>query len=151
VRLEPQLKLAVLEDNRFVFGDSEIRLLEAIARQGTLMDGAAMLGLSYRVAWGKLRDLEAAIGMQLVERTVGGRSGGSSRLTPPAQRLVEQYQGYRDAVGEFALREFERTFGKPDDCTKLVSGFEDDLAGLPESLKRHSGVDRYTELAGESL
>ncbi len=151
MRLEPQLKLAVLEDNRFVFGDSEIRLLEAIARQGTLTEGAATLGLSYRVAWGKLRDLEAAVGMQLVERTVGGRSGGSSRLTPAAQRLVEQYGCYREAVGEFALREFERTFGNADDCTKLVAGTPDALAGLPDAMRHHSDADTHTELAGESL
>ena len=74
--LEPRLKLAVLEDNRFVFSDTEMRLLEAIARQGTLMEGAATLGLSYRVAWGKLRDLEAAVGTRVLERTVGGRVAG---------------------------------------------------------------------------
>jgi molybdate transport system regulatory protein len=149
--LEPQLKLAVLEDNRFVFGDTEMRLLEAIARQGTLREGAATLGLSYRIAWGKLRDLEAAVGVRLVERTVGGRQGGSSRLTAPAQRLVERYRRYREAVGEFALREFERTFGKADDCNKLICGSQDELAGLPDSLLRRTEVDTQTELAGESL
>ena len=53
--LEPELKLAVLEGQRFAFGDSEVRLLESIAREGTLAEGASVLGLSYRVAWGKLR------------------------------------------------------------------------------------------------
>ena len=118
--LEPQLKLAVLEDNRFIFGDSEMRLLEAIARQGTLMEGAATLGLSYRVAWGKLRDLEAAVGTRVVERTVGGRGGGSSRLTDSGRVLVEQYGRFREAVGTFALGEFERCFGAG--CSTIVAG-----------------------------
>jgi molybdate transport system regulatory protein len=118
VTLEPQLKLAVLEDNRFVFGDSEMRLLEAIAREGTLREGAATLGLSYRIAWGKLRELEAAVGTRLVERTVGGRGGGSSRLTDSGRTLVEQYGRFREAVGAFALGEFERCFG--DGCSGIV-------------------------------
>ena len=130
--LEPQLKLAVLDDNRFVFGDSEMRLLEAISRQGTLTEGAATLGLSYRVAWGKLRDLESAFGVQLVERTVGGRRGGSSRLTGSAQRLVDQYGRFREAVGEFALGEFERCFGSGG-CADLVVGSQLEHQDLPDA------------------
>jgi molybdate transport system regulatory protein len=135
VTLEPQLKVAVLEDNRFVFGDSEMRLLAAIARQGTLMEGASMLGLSYRVAWGKLRELEAAVGTRLVERTVGGRRGGSSRLTDSAVRLVDQYARFREALGTFALDEFERCFG--DASSDVVAGSQ---ANEPEFRDRHRPI-----------
>lgn len=146
--LEPQLKVTVLEDNRFVFGDSEMRLLEAIARQGTLMEGASTLGLSYRVAWGKLRDLEAAVGARLVERTVGGRRGGSSRLTDQAVRLVDQYTRFRDAVGTFALDEFERCFGP--DCSDVVGGSQ---ASEPEfrDLHRPNQGHETPRLVGEGL
>jgi molybdate transport system regulatory protein len=124
--LEPQLKLAVLEDDRFVFGDVEMRLLEAIGREGTLTEGAAALGLSYRAAWGKLRGLETAVGFRLVERTVGGRGGGSSRLTDSGRRLVEQYGRFRASVGAFALDEFERCFGAA--CTDVVADSQPDTA-----------------------
>jgi molybdate transport system regulatory protein len=119
--LEPRLQLTVQEDDRVVFGDAEIRLLEAVGRERTLSEGAATLGLSYRAAWGKLRDLESVFGTRLVERTVGGRHGGSSRLTDPAARLVEQYSRFRDAIGDFAVTEFERCFGSCD-CSMLVAG-----------------------------
>jgi molybdate transport system regulatory protein len=119
--LEPQLKLAVLEDNRFLFGDAEMRLLDAIGRGGTLTDAATALGLSYRVAWGKLRDLEAAVGARLVQKSVGGRHGGSSRLTDAGRHLVDRYRRFRDTVGTFALAEFEKCFGEAPDCSKLVS------------------------------
>ena len=134
--LEPQLTVSVLEGNRFVFGDPEMRLLEAIAREGTLAEGAATLGLSYRLAWGRLRDLEAALGLRLVERMVGGRHGGSSRLTDPAMKLVARYSRFRERVGEFTLLEFQRAFGEPADCSNLVLGVQDELAGLPDSLRR---------------
>ena len=48
--MQPHLRVNVLEGNRLVFGDAEMRLLDAIAREGTLTDGAAALGLSYRAA-----------------------------------------------------------------------------------------------------
>lgn len=146
--LEPQLRLAVLEDNRFVFGDSEMRLLEAIGREGTLAEGAATLGLSYRVAWGKLRALEAALGRQLVQRTVGGPGGGSSKLTQHAQQLVEQYGRYREAVGEFALNEFKRCFGDAEEHAKLVGTSQ---RPAPTTERRMASGVADSELAGESL
>ena len=109
-QMQPELKVQVLEDKRLVFGDPEMRLLEAIARQGTLAEGAAELGLSYRSAWGKLRAAEASLGLTLVETTMGGSGGGSSRLTTAAQRLVSQYTRFRDAVGAYAIEEFARCF-----------------------------------------
>jgi molybdate transport system regulatory protein len=108
--MQPEVKVRVLEDQRAVYGDHEMRLLEAIGRQGTLSDGATALGLSYRSAWGKIKAMEAALGTRLVESTVGGRGGGSSRLTEPAQRLLAQYVRFRTALGEYAQKEFERCF-----------------------------------------
>ena len=116
--MAPHLRVWVLEDERTVFGDHEMRLLEAIAREGTLTDGAAKLGLSYRSAWGKIKDAETALGAKLVETTVGGSRGGSSRLTPEAVRLVEQYIRFRDAVGAYAQQEFARCFGGSGVCDK---------------------------------
>jgi molybdate transport system regulatory protein len=114
--MQPELKVRVLEDQRAVYGDHEMRLLEAIALQGTLSDGATALGLSYRSAWGKIKAMEAALGTRLVESTVGGNGGGSSRLTETAQRLLGQYVRFRTALGEYAQQEFERCFrAEPDD------------------------------------
>ena len=117
--MEPQLKVNVIEDGRLVFGDAEMRLLDAIARQGTLTEGAAALGLSYRAAWGKLRAVEASLGTKLVETTVGGSGGGSSRLTETAEHLVGRYNRFRAAVGAYTLAEFTRCFGEDADCNKL--------------------------------
>jgi molybdate transport system regulatory protein len=121
-QMEPQLLISVLEDGRLMFGDAEMRLLDAIGREGTLTEGAAALSLSYRVAWGKLRAMESSLGARLIETTVGGRGGGSSRLTPTAEALVSRYTRFRAAVGAFALDEFEKCFGKAASCSKLVVG-----------------------------
>jgi molybdate transport system regulatory protein len=121
-QMQPQLRVSVLEDGRLMFGDAEMRLLDAISREGTLSEGAAVLGLSYRVAWGKLKAMESTLGARLIESTVGGSGGGSSRLTPAAEALVSRYSRFRAAVGAFALNEFEKCFGETPSCSKLVLG-----------------------------
>jgi len=105
--MEPQIKVWVEEGGRTVFGDQEVRVLEAIAARGTLADVAASLGMSYRGLWGKLKEMEANLGTKLVQSTVGGSGGGRTELTEVAQRLVALYSSFRGAVGAFAQQEFE--------------------------------------------
>ena len=105
--MEPQIKVWVEEGGRTVFGDQEVRVLEAIAARGTLADVAASLGMSYRGLWGKLKEMEAALGTKLVQSTVGGPGGGRTELTEVAERLVALYSSFRGAVGAFAQQEFE--------------------------------------------
>jgi molybdate transport system regulatory protein len=80
-QLQPHLRVNVIEGNRLLFGDAEVRLLEAIAQEGRLTEAASALGLSYRVAWGKLRAMEASLGTRLVETTVGCMRSSSSKRT----------------------------------------------------------------------
>ena len=108
--LEPRLKVWVEKEGQLVLSDYRVRLLEAIAAKGSLAEGAAAMGLSYRRAWGKVKEIEANLGMKLVESTVGGPGGGGSHLTPAAERLLAQYNRFRRALSELADREFERSF-----------------------------------------
>jgi len=148
--MQPHLRVNVVEGNRLVFGDAEMRLLDAIAREGTLTDGAAALGLSYRAAWGKLRAMETNLGTRLLETTVGGSGGGSSRLTPTAQRIVAQYNAFRDAVGMYATEQFEKHFGEAVSCSKLCleeADSDSEQPEIPASLLREAVA--VSEASGE--
>ena len=72
--MEPQIKVWVEEGGRTVFGDQEVRVLEAIAARGTLADVAASLGMSYRGLWGKLKEMEANLGTKLVRAQSAGQA-----------------------------------------------------------------------------
>lgn len=61
-----------------------LRLLEAIARSGSLKAAAQAVGLSYRHAWGLLREAARSLGAPLVEL----RRGRGARPTALGQRLL---------------------------------------------------------------
>jgi molybdate transport repressor ModE-like protein len=63
---------------------SLLGLLLGIADSGSIAQGAKAVGLSYRYAWGLLREAERLFGQQLLE---SGRGRGTA-LTPLAQKLV---------------------------------------------------------------
>ena len=89
--MEPRCKLWLERDGRVAISDYRLRLLLLIQQSGSLAAAAGQLGLSYRRAWGKVREIEATLGVQLVESEVGGAGGGRSQLTPAGADLVDRY------------------------------------------------------------
>ena len=108
--LQPRIKVWVEKDGRLVLSDYRVRLLELIAANGSLADAAAAMGLSYRRAWGKIREIEENLGVKLVHSTVGGPGGGATRLTAEGERLVGQYDRFRRELVKDADAEFGRSF-----------------------------------------
>ena len=90
-RVELQGALWLSVGGQDLGGPQRVGLLRAIAEHGTLTAAAQALGISYKGAWDALNAMNEQSGQPLVERITGGRGGGSTRLTPHAQRLVERY------------------------------------------------------------
>jgi molybdate transport system regulatory protein len=109
--VEPKIKVWFEQDGKLVLSDYRVRLLRLIDETGSLADAAQGMGLSYRRAWGKVKEIEHNLGIKLLESAAGGPGGGGSRLTPEAKRLVEQYDRFRDAADADLARDFQRSFG----------------------------------------
>jgi len=73
-------------------GDTRIRLLEAIARCGSISQAAKEVPLSYKAAWDAVDAMNNLAEHALVERAVGGRNGGGTLLTDYGRRVVAVYR-----------------------------------------------------------
>jgi molybdate transport system regulatory protein len=92
------------------FGDGRARLLEAIDEVGSLRKAAERFEMSYRNAWGYLRELERASGFKVVERVPGGGPHSGMRLTDKGRVFLERYRKFRSGLDETVQRQFERSF-----------------------------------------
>ena len=110
VRLEPRIKLWLEQDGLLVMSEYRAELLGHVAETGSLAQAAQRMGLSYRRAWGKIREIERNLGMTLVESEAGGAGGGCSHLTPEGERLLLLYQRFRQAMAGDLGREFRQLF-----------------------------------------
>jgi len=105
----PQFKLWIsTEDAQGVFGDGKWRLLDSVARNGSLSSAATELGISYRKAWGDLRKAERCLGVALIEKHRGGRGGGETTLTEAGKAWLRGYSGLRTDVEKAVLTAFRR-------------------------------------------
>ena len=107
----PRHKLWVEQDGRLVMSDYRVRLLELVAETGSLARAAESMGLSYRRAWGKVKELEANLGLQLVTSEAGGAGGGHTALTPAARSLVNAYERFRRRAAADIARAFREELG----------------------------------------
>jgi len=98
------------ESGDYMLGPGTLRLLLAVAEQGSLKAGARAVGLGYRTAWDRLKKAEEGLGFALLERFSGGEGGGGSSLTAEALELVERYRWFVLGTQEMLEARFYEAF-----------------------------------------
>ncbi len=93
------------------FGEGPDKLLQRVDNTGSLHRAAAEMKMSYRKAWLMLRAMEQRLGFTLLERKVGGVSGGGSQLTPAARELMKRYEAFRKEVEGTLQQIYTKHFG----------------------------------------
>ena len=108
--MKHKLRVWVVFGKELRFGEGRARLLSLIDERGSLRQAAAELDMSYRNAWGYLRELEKAAGFKFVERSAGGSPRQGMRLTAAAREFLACYGKFQRGLDEMARRQFERCF-----------------------------------------
>ena len=96
-------------------GDTRVRLLEAIAREGSISQAARHVPLSYKAAWDAVDAMNNLAEAPLVERTTGGRAGGGTRLTDYGRRVIAMYRAV-EAEHQAALDRLADRFAREPDA-----------------------------------
>jgi molybdate transport system regulatory protein len=94
---------------RTLFGDGKADLLEAVDRLGSLRRAARSMGMSYRYAWGLLRELDEAAGFEFLEHS-GSGPRTHLRLTSAGKRFIAAYRRFRAPLDDLIERRFQRAF-----------------------------------------
>lgn len=97
------------EEGVGILGEGIIELLRQIEKTGSLVAASNIQEVSYRKAWGDIKNAEALLGVQLIDRKRGGECGGTSTLTLDAKRIIEAWdklhskfdQSIEDMIIEF--------------------------------------------------
>ena len=103
-------KVWLERDGHVALSAWRIALLEAVRETGSLAAGAARLGVPYRTAWYKLRQIEGQLGLRLLDAHSGGPDGGHTTLTSEAIDIVERFHRASRGVEDLVRRRFESEF-----------------------------------------
>ena len=107
--LHPVLHMKLEQESAFFSARLKL-LLYLLGDNHNMRTSCACSGIAHSKAWDMINRLEQHLGYSVVERQRGGRSGGSTRLTPRGQEFLDAYQGFEEAVHRFAQTEFQKRF-----------------------------------------
>lgn len=106
-RFELRTKVWIERDGGVVISDYLAELLETVAEHGSVAAAAGALDLPLRTAWKKLRQMEAAAGVPLVGSASGGAEGGTTQLSPAAEKMIAAFRRISAPVSELAGERLE--------------------------------------------
>ena len=119
VTVKPAFKMWLETDRGYVFGEGPFDLLQGIQVTGTLSGAARTLGMSYRHAWGLVKDVEQNLGKAMLRTYKGGRAGGGgAELTKEALDLLTMYERAKTAFTNVHTQ-LQSEFSDP---SKVLSG-----------------------------
>lgn len=95
MRIKPAFKLWFEVNGEYVFGEGVCKLLERVKEEGSINAAAKSLRMSYRYAWGLIRNVERHLGRRVVRTQKGGRQGGRTELTETGLSLVANYRNLK--------------------------------------------------------
>ncbi len=109
--IRPRVKVQLVGTEPF-FGPGVKTLLICIREQGSVRDACEKMGLSYSKGRKLLDRVERELGYIVVERSHGGKNGGSARLSRRGLWLLEQYEKLETEMKNAAEKAYGEIFGK---------------------------------------
>ena len=107
----PEIKLTFAGGERF-FGPGTVMLLKEIDNSGNVRDACARCGFSYSKGWSIIRKSEQMLGFRIVDRQVGGRSGGSASVSEKGRALMSAYEELADELQRASDEKFSELIVK---------------------------------------
>ncbi len=83
-----------------MFGRGANEILKSIQKTQSIAESAESLGMSYRYAWGIIREVQQKLGVKILKTRKGGIGGGGATVTEEGLQLMRLYDD--------ASRAFER-------------------------------------------
>ena len=108
--LKPTIRLSIMNpesESGSLFGRGIANLCLGVRETGSLNASATGMGMAYSKAWRIVKDTEAALGIQLLDRD--GAHG--STLTEAGDKLLDAYVAIDKKLQEDAEKEFARILG----------------------------------------
>lgn len=98
------------ENGQKFFGEGPTQLLHEIEETGSVRGASIKMGMAYTKAVKLIKNAETALGFPIITRTIGGKDGGGSRLTPEGKEWLTRYEQYRDACRAANARLYQEFF-----------------------------------------
>jgi molybdate transport system regulatory protein len=100
-------RIWIEKDNAPFLGYGRIQLLKEVDKTRSMNAAARSLNMSYKKAWRLLNEINSTAKEAVLEKQIGGKYGGGTRITPYGKRLIERFDKLNEACIGFLEAEFK--------------------------------------------
>jgi molybdate transport system regulatory protein len=100
-----------LDHNGKAFGEGPYELLKRVEKTNSLHEAAHQMDMSYSKAWKLIQSMEKRLGFSLLDKKVGGLSGGGSQVTSKAKDFMNRYGRFHKDVEKALEKIYLKHFG----------------------------------------
>ncbi|HUL37014.1 MAG TPA: LysR family transcriptional regulator [Thermodesulfobacteriota bacterium] len=100
-----------LDHNGKAFGKGPYELLKRVEKTNSLNEAAHRMGMAYSKAWKLIQTMEKRLGFSLLNKKIGGLSGGGSRVTPKGKELMKRYGQFEEEAKKAIEKAYQKHFG----------------------------------------
>lgn len=108
-KLSLEIDLNIVADD-LVYSKRFMQLLSLIDSTKSLSKSAEAIKLSYTKVWQMLKEAEEKLSLPLVDRKVGGRAGGGSKLTIEGKTFLNRYRQMENEIYKNSQEIFNKYF-----------------------------------------
>lgn len=101
-----------LDHHGKAFGGGPYELLKRVEKTNSLHEAANQMRMSYSKAWKLIQTMEKRLGFSLLDKKVGGLSGGGSQVTPKGKELMKRYEQFEKEAKKAIEKAYQKHFGR---------------------------------------
>ncbi|MBL7899892.1 MAG: LysR family transcriptional regulator [Crocinitomicaceae bacterium] len=91
-----------------ILGKGRVELLELIDKTGSISAAAKEMKMSYRQAWQMVEEMNERSANPLVEKQLGGKSGGGTVITEAGHQAIKQFHELEKKIKIFIAQESKK-------------------------------------------
>jgi molybdate transport system regulatory protein len=100
-----------IDNHGKAFGEGPYELLKGVEKMNSLHRAAHRMSMSYSKAWKLIRTMEKRLGFPLLDKRIGGLSGGGSQITAKGKELMKHYEQFEKEARKAIEKAFQKHFG----------------------------------------
>jgi molybdate transport system regulatory protein len=100
-----------LDHHGKAFGEGPLELLKGVEKTKSLHEAAYQMRMSYSKAWKLIQAMEKRLGFPLLDKKIGGLSGGGSQVTAKGKELMKRYEQFEKDARKAIEKAYQKHFG----------------------------------------
>ena len=107
--LHAEVKVKISREEQ-VFGPGIVQLMQYVQKTGSVKEACEMMGMSYSKGWKIINRAERELGIRLIERRHGGKSGGSCHVTEQGEDMMSRFLEMEGEIEAYTEQMFRKYF-----------------------------------------